>query len=55
MAGGLRPQAYVHNPMEWVDPLGLNPDDLIRYKPRNELSAISGGRGTAINLSLIHI
>ena len=25
MAGGLRPQAYVHNPMEWVDPLGLTP------------------------------
>ncbi|MFM2482558.1 RHS repeat-associated core domain-containing protein [Celerinatantimonas sp. YJH-8] len=24
MAGGLRPQAYVHNPMEWVDPLGLS-------------------------------
>ncbi len=23
MAGGLRPQAYVHNPLEWVDPLGL--------------------------------
>ncbi|WP_332401197.1 RHS repeat-associated core domain-containing protein, partial [Vibrio metschnikovii] len=23
-AGGLRPQAYVHNPLEWVDPLGLN-------------------------------
>lgn len=23
MAGGLRPQAYVHNPIEWVDPLGL--------------------------------
>ncbi|MDW6093942.1 RHS repeat-associated core domain-containing protein [Vibrio rhizosphaerae] len=22
-AGGLRPQGYVHNPMEWVDPLGL--------------------------------
>ncbi|MDP2571933.1 RHS repeat-associated core domain-containing protein [Vibrio penaeicida] len=22
-AGGLRPQAYVHNPMDWVDPLGL--------------------------------
>ncbi|WP_332405598.1 HNH/endonuclease VII fold putative polymorphic toxin, partial [Vibrio metschnikovii] len=22
-AGGLRPQAYVHNPLEWVDPLGL--------------------------------
>ena len=23
MAGGLRPQAYVTNPLEWVDPLGL--------------------------------
>ncbi|MFM2483474.1 RHS repeat domain-containing protein [Celerinatantimonas sp. YJH-8] len=23
MAGGLRPQAYVHNPMDWGDPLGL--------------------------------
>ncbi|HFQ5140853.1 TPA: RHS repeat-associated core domain-containing protein [Vibrio vulnificus] len=24
-AGGLRPQAYVFNPLEWVDPLGLMP------------------------------
>lgn len=24
MAGGLRPQAYVHNPLEWVDPFGLS-------------------------------
>ncbi|MFM2483467.1 polymorphic toxin type 47 domain-containing protein, partial [Celerinatantimonas sp. YJH-8] len=23
MAGGLRPQAYVHNPVDWADPLGL--------------------------------
>ena len=23
MLGGLRPQGYVHNPVEWVDPLGL--------------------------------
>ncbi|MFP1787779.1 RHS repeat-associated core domain-containing protein, partial [Lonsdalea quercina] len=23
LAGGLRPQGYVHNPLEWVDPLGL--------------------------------
>ncbi|WP_299490925.1 RHS repeat-associated core domain-containing protein [uncultured Shewanella sp.] len=23
IAGGLRPSSYVHNPMEWVDPLGL--------------------------------
>ncbi|WP_340139315.1 RHS repeat-associated core domain-containing protein [Vibrio vulnificus] len=24
-AGGLRPQAYVFNPLDWVDPLGLTP------------------------------
>ncbi|MEI7335649.1 hypothetical protein WCT89_22280, partial [Pectobacterium versatile] len=23
LGGGIRPQAYVHNPLEWVDPLGL--------------------------------
>ena len=23
LGGGVRPQAYVHNPLEWVDPLGL--------------------------------
>ncbi|MFJ5392708.1 RHS repeat domain-containing protein, partial [Pectobacterium sp. CHL-2024] len=23
LAGGIRPQGYVHNPLEWVDPLGL--------------------------------
>ncbi|MEI7184351.1 RHS repeat-associated core domain-containing protein, partial [Pectobacterium carotovorum] len=23
MLGGIRPQGYVHNPLEWVDPLGL--------------------------------
>ncbi|QIJ06649.1 hypothetical protein GII14_04970 [Shewanella chilikensis] len=26
LAGGTRPQAYVHNPLEWVDPLGLAGD-----------------------------
>ncbi|WP_428845672.1 RHS repeat domain-containing protein [Dickeya oryzae] len=26
IAGGIRPQGYVHNPMEWVDPLGLSSD-----------------------------
>ncbi|ADM97669.1 Putative membrane protein [Dickeya dadantii 3937] len=35
LAGGLRPQGYVHNPMEWVDPLGLVgcPPE---FKSRNE-------------------
>ncbi|MEI7265336.1 RHS repeat-associated core domain-containing protein, partial [Pectobacterium carotovorum] len=23
LGGGIRPQGYVHNPLEWVDPLGL--------------------------------
>ena len=28
LAGGIRPQGYVHNPLEWIDPLGLvgNPE-----------------------------
>ncbi|MCE0559026.1 RHS repeat-associated core domain-containing protein, partial [Motilimonas sp. E26] len=28
LAGGLRPQGYVHNPMDWVDPFGLNTDEI---------------------------
>ena len=24
MLGGVNPQAYVHNPLEWVDPFGLS-------------------------------
>ncbi|MEI7079074.1 HNH/ENDO VII family nuclease, partial [Pectobacterium versatile] len=24
LLGGLRPQGYVHNPLEWVDPFGLD-------------------------------
>ncbi|WP_240353083.1 RHS repeat domain-containing protein, partial [Pectobacterium brasiliense] len=27
LLGGLRPQAYVHNPLTWVDPLGLTPKE----------------------------
>uniref|UniRef100_UPI00247FC099 RHS repeat-associated core domain-containing protein n=1 Tax=Oceanospirillum beijerinckii TaxID=64976 RepID=UPI00247FC099 len=47
--GGLRPQSYVHNPVNWGDPLGLNSENLIRYKPREELTAVPGSRSTAIN------
>jgi len=25
LAGGIRPNAYVHNPLTWIDPLGLAP------------------------------
>ncbi len=27
LLGGRRPQGYVHNPLEWVDPLGLTPKE----------------------------
>ncbi|GKV92361.1 RHS repeat-associated core domain-containing protein [Pectobacterium carotovorum] len=27
LGGGRRPQGYVHNPLEWVDPLGLTPKE----------------------------
>ena len=36
MLGGLRPQGYVHNPVEWVDPLGLSgcpPDKPSKPRP----------------------
>uniref|UniRef100_UPI001EEC7278 AHH domain-containing protein n=1 Tax=Vibrio vulnificus TaxID=672 RepID=UPI001EEC7278 len=29
-AGGLRPQAYVFNPLDWVDPLGLTSCELAK-------------------------
>jgi RHS repeat-associated core domain len=35
-AGGLRPQAYVANPLEWVDPLGL-----AGCEPKNNGSSVS--------------
>ncbi|WP_198532208.1 RHS repeat domain-containing protein, partial [Salinivibrio sp. ML290] len=44
-AGGLRPQAYVANPLEWVDPLGLNSTNL-----NKKLGGIKGD-----NLSAHHI
>ncbi|MEQ9883631.1 hypothetical protein ABRP83_15850, partial [Pectobacterium brasiliense] len=33
LAGGIRPQGYVHNPLEWVDPLGLTPKEDKEKKP----------------------
>ncbi|MDC9821205.1 RHS repeat-associated core domain-containing protein [Pectobacterium polonicum] len=32
LAGGIRPQAYVHNPLSWVDPLGLTPKEGIKSR-----------------------
>ncbi|MFZ4169057.1 RHS repeat-associated core domain-containing protein [Enterobacter ludwigii] len=35
LAGGIRPQGYVHNPVEWIDPLGLAGCNA-QFKSRNE-------------------
>nr|WP_261804217.1 RHS repeat-associated core domain-containing protein [Serratia marcescens] len=35
LAGGIRPQGYVHNPLEWIDPLGLAGCNA-QFKSRNE-------------------
>ncbi|MFM2482554.1 glycohydrolase toxin TNT-related protein [Celerinatantimonas sp. YJH-8] len=37
MAGGLRPQAYVHNPMDWGDPLGLTEEGCGKVPKGQEL------------------
>ncbi|MEJ2073667.1 MAG: RHS repeat-associated core domain-containing protein, partial [Reinekea sp.] len=49
LMGGLNAYQYCPNPVGWVDPLGLAPDDLIRYKPVESLTSQAGSRGSAIN------
>ena len=49
LTGGLNLYLYATNPLMWIDPLGLNPQDLVRYKPRETVKPNPGGRGTAIN------
>ncbi len=40
---------YAENPISWVDPFGLSPEDLVRYKPKASITPDPGARGTAIN------
>ncbi len=40
---------YAENPINWVDPFGLSPEDLVRYKPQASITPNPGARGTAIN------
>ncbi|WP_274715685.1 RHS repeat domain-containing protein, partial [Xenorhabdus bovienii] len=49
LMGGTNPYSYVHNPTGQIDPLGLNPQDLVRYKIHDTVKPKSGARGTAIN------
>ncbi|WP_235775089.1 RHS repeat-associated core domain-containing protein, partial [Pectobacterium brasiliense] len=37
LLGGRRPQGYVHNPLEWVDPFGLTPKQDAKMGPHGTL------------------
>lgn len=50
LAGGINLYQYAPNPVGWSDPLGLaGLPDVVRYKPRAEMTAQQGARGTAID------
>lgn len=50
LAGSDNSYVYTLNPVSWIDPFGLAPckPGLMRYKPRDELTAQAGSRKTAI-------
>ncbi|NCH73393.1 hypothetical protein EHJ16_21140 [Cronobacter dublinensis] len=48
LAGGINLYQFAPNALGWVDPWGLNAEDLIRYKPHDSLSAQGGARSSAI-------
>nr|WP_288460934.1 RHS repeat-associated core domain-containing protein [uncultured Enterobacter sp.] len=43
LAGGINLYQYAPNALGWVDPWGLTPEDLIRYRPHDSL--VSNYRG----------
>jgi RHS repeat-associated protein len=47
--GGNNLYQYAVNPISWVDPFGLSPEDLVRYKPRGSITPVPGARSTAIS------
>jgi RHS repeat-associated protein len=50
LAGGINLYQYAPNPVGWSDPFGLaGLPDVVRYKPRAEMAAQPGARGTAID------
>ena len=50
LAGGINTFQYAPNPTSWTDPFGLScVPSLIRYKPRDELTAQAGSRQDAID------
>ena len=49
LVGGINTHSYTLNPVIWIDPLGLSPTQLVRYKPRSSVKPCPGGRATAIH------
>ncbi|RBB41295.1 type IV secretion protein Rhs, partial [Burkholderia reimsis] len=49
LAGGINVYQYALNPVTWVDPFGLAPCNLVRYKIRDGLTPMAGSRQTGIN------
>ncbi|MBP4047302.1 RHS repeat-associated core domain-containing protein [Chromobacterium violaceum] len=49
LVGGINTHSYTLNPVIWIDPLGLSPTQLVRYKPKSSVKPCPGGRATAIH------
>jgi RHS repeat-associated protein len=49
LLGSFNLYEYAPNSIAWVDPSGLSPEDLVRYKPRASVTPQAGARGTAIS------
>ncbi len=50
-AGGLRPQGYVHNPLEWVDPLGLELTG-VDFTGSSALYPVSNGQQNIVKIKM---
>ncbi|MDP2571923.1 RHS repeat-associated core domain-containing protein [Vibrio penaeicida] len=51
-AGGLRPQAYVHNPMDWVDPFGLSRYPGVDFTGSDALYPVSNGQKNIVKIKM---
>ncbi|TKC89206.1 sugar-binding protein [Trinickia terrae] len=49
LAGGINVYQYASNPVTWIDPFGLAPCNLVRYKIRDDITPQAGSRQTGIN------
>ncbi len=52
MAGGLRPSSYVHNPMEWVDPLGLSRYPGVDFTGSSELFPVNNSQSNIVKIPM---